>query len=287
MKYCLEVNNLSKTYSGSDFKLDQVSFSIPQGSIMGFVGENGAGKTTTINSILNTIKRDSGTIKIFGEALTEERMDIRNQIGVVFDAINFPETLNADKLALVFKDIYQQWDGDHFRNLLRRLQVPTHTAIKELSRGMTMKLATAVAMSHGAKLLLLDEATGGLDPIVREEMLDLFLEFVENEEHSILMSSHITSDLEKIADYITFMHDGKIVLSEAKDTLLYQYGIARCRAEQFHTLDKSEYVAHRQRGLQIEALIPDKNSFIKKHRDMIVDDVSIDEIMLLLVKGDS
>lgn len=287
MKYCLEVNNLSKTYSGSDFKLDQVSFSIPQGSIMGFVGENGAGKTTTINSILNTIKRDSGTIKIFGEALTEERMDIRNQIGVVFDAINFPETLNADKLALVFKDIYQQWDGDHFRNLLRRLQVPTHTAIKELSRGMTMKLATAVAMSHGAKLLLLDEATGGLDPIVREEMLDLFLEFVENEEHSILMSSHITSDLEKIADYITFMHDGKIVLSEAKDTLLYQYGIARCRAEQFHSLDKSEYVAHRQRGLQIEALIPDKNSFIKKHRDMIVDDVSIDEIMLLLVKGDS
>ncbi|AJS58479.1 ABC transporter ATP-binding protein [Paenibacillus sp. IHBB 10380] len=286
MNYCLEVKSLSKTYPGSNFSLDNVSFSIPQGSIMGFVGENGAGKTTTISSILNVVKRDSGMIKIFGEEMTEERTDILNNIGVVFDAINFPEALTANRLAAVFNDIYQKWDGDLFRNLIRRLQVPAHIKIKDLSRGMTMKLAVAVALSHGAKLLLLDEATSGLDPVVREEMLDLFLEFVENEEHSILMSSHITSDLEKIADYITFIHNGKIILTEQKDLLLYKYGIARCKVEQFQNLDKLEYLAYRKRGLQIDVLISNKGSFAKKHHEIIVDDVTIDEIMLLLVKGD-
>ncbi|WP_270168722.1 ABC transporter ATP-binding protein [Paenibacillus sp. SYP-B4298] len=286
MNYCLEVKNLSKAYSNSEFKLDHVSFSIPQGCIMGFVGENGAGKTTTISSILNTIKPDSGSIAIFGEELTDERTDLREQIGVVFDAINFPEALTARKLALVFRDIYRNWDDSLFQNLIRRLQVPADIAIKDLSRGMTMKLATAVAMSHGAKLLLLDEATSGLDPIVREEMLDLFLEFVEHEEHSILMSSHITSDLEKVADYIVFMHKGRVILSESKDDLMYNYGIARCKAEQFHALDQSEYVAYRKRGLQTEVLIPDKLRFSKEHHGIIVDDVTIDEIMLLLVKGD-
>jgi ABC-2 type transport system ATP-binding protein len=236
--------------------------------------------------ILNTIKRDSGTIKIFGEEMTDERTDIRNYIGVVFDAINFPGALTADKLSAVFQDIYREWDDALFRHLIRRLQVPAQIPIKDLSRGMTMKLATAVSMSHGAKLLLLDEATSGLDPIVREEMLDLFLEFVENEEHSILMSSHITSDLEKIADYITFIHKGKIILTEQKDTLLYKFGICRCKIDQFHTLDESEYVAYRKRGLQIEVLISDKDSFSKKHREFIIDNVTIDEIMLLLVKGD-
>ncbi|MFC4305972.1 ABC transporter ATP-binding protein [Cohnella boryungensis] len=286
MNYCLEVKNLFRTYPNSNFSLEDVSFSLPRGSIMGFVGENGAGKTTTMSMILNTIKRDSGTIKIFGEEMTDERTDIRNHIGVVFDAINFPGALTADKLSAVFQDIYREWDDALFRNLIRRLQVPAQIPIKDLSRGMTMKLATAVAMSHGAKLLLLDEATSGLDPIVREEMLDLFLEFVENEEHSILMSSHITSDLEKIADYITFIHKGKIILTEQKDTLLYKFGMCRCKADQFHTLDESEYVAYRKRGLQIEVLISDKDSFSKKHRDFIVDGVTIDEIMLLLVKGD-
>lgn len=261
MNYCLEVKNLSKTYPGSNFSLDNVSMSIPQGSIMGFVGENGAGKTTTINLILNTIKRDSGMIKIFGEEMTEEQTDIRNNIGVVFDAINFPEALTANRLAAVFKDIYQKWDGDLFQNLIRRLRVPAHIQIKDLSRGMTMKLATAVALSHGAKLLLLDEATSGLDPVVREEMLDLFLEFVENEEHSILMSSHITSDLEKVADYITFIHNGKVILTDQKDLLLYKYGIARCKAEQFQKLDKLEYLAFRKRGLQIDVLISDREEF--------------------------
>jgi ABC-2 type transport system ATP-binding protein len=286
MNYCLEVKNLFRTYPNSNFSLEDVSFSLPKGSIMGFVGENGAGKTTTMSMILNTIKRDSGTIKIFGEEMTDERTDIRNHIGVVFDAINFPGALTADKLSAVFQDIYREWDDALFRHLIRRLQVPAQIPIKDLSRGMTMKLATAVSMSHGAKLLLLDEATSGLDPIVREEMLDLFLEFVENEEHSILMSSHITSDLEKIADYITFIHKGKIILTEQKDTLLYKFGICRCKADQFHTLDESEYVAYRKRGLQIEVLISDKDSFSKKHRDFIVDGVTIDEIMLLLVKGD-
>jgi len=286
MKYSLEVSNLTKAYPGSDFRLDNVSFAVPQGSIMGFVGENGSGKTTTISCILNTLKPDSGVIKIFGEEMTDERTDIRDHIGVVFDAINFPEALTANKLASVFKDIYQHWDGGLFQHLLQRLQVPADTRIKDLSRGMTMKLATAVALSHGAKLLLLDEATSGLDPVVREEMLDLFLEFVEDEEHSILISSHITSDLEKIADYITFIHSGRIILTEDKDILLYQYGIARCTEDQFQSLDKSEYLSSRKRGFQVDVLISDKESFSRQHRDITVDNTTIDEIMLLLVKGD-
>ncbi|REJ11435.1 MAG: ABC transporter [Paenibacillaceae bacterium] len=286
MIYSLEVSNLSKRYPGATFSLDNVSFAVPQGSIMGFVGENGAGKTTTINCILNTLKPDSGVIKIFGEEMTEARTDIRNHIGVVFDAINFPETLTANRLASVFKAIYHHWDSDLFRQLIDRLKVPADVRIKDLSRGMTMKLATAAAFSHGARLLILDEPTSGLDPVVREEMLDLFLEFVENEEHSILMSSHITSDLEKVADYITFIHNGKIMLTEEKDALLYQYGIARCRSEQFQALDKSEYLAARKRGLQIDVLVPDKQRFSGQHRDITVDNATIDEIMVLLVKGD-
>ena len=284
MEYTLKVENLCKKYKKSDFGLDNVTFAVPQGTIMGFVGKNGAGKTTTINAILNIIHKDSGTVKLFGNELTDANSAVRNDIAVVFDVINFSQQLTVKKLENVLADIYTNWDSKRFAALLERFALPTTKKIKTFSRGMSMKLAIAVALSHEAKFLILDEATAGLDPVVREEILDIFLEFMEDETHAILMSSHITSDLEKVADYITFIDGGRIVLTEKKDTLIYDYGIARCRTAEFERVDSADYLAYRKRGLQIEVLLADRKAFAKKHPDIIVDHVKIDEILALLIQ---
>ncbi|WP_379141938.1 ABC transporter ATP-binding protein [Paenibacillus sp. sgz500992] len=286
MNHSLEIAGLTKTYSNSDFHLDNVSFSIPCGTIMGFVGENGAGKTTTIKSILNTVKKDSGTIKILGQVMTDKDIGIREDIGVVFDAASFSGVVTPNKLAKVMSGIYKQWNQGFFLNITSKFDLPMDRKIKEFSRGMTMKLAIAVALSHHPKLLILDEATSGLDPITREEILEVFLEFVEDESHSILMSSHITSDLEKIADFITFIHQGKIILTAKKDDLIYGYGVARCKIDQFNRIDKADRLAYRVKNFQTDVLVKDKKEFERKYDGIIVDNVSIDEIMLLLVKGE-
>lgn len=285
MNYSLEIENLSKTYPHSDFYLDNVSFSIPEGCIMGFVGENGAGKTTTISIILNTIKKDSGTVKVLGQEMDDNNTDVREDIGVVFDAINFSSALTPKKLSNVMAKVYKNWNQKFFIAITRKLDIPLDKKIKQFSRGMTTKLAITVALSHNPKLLILDEATSGLDPVVREEILDIFLEFVENENHSILMSSHITSDLEKVADYITFIHQGKIILTEKKDTLIYEYGIARCKSKQFSNLDKEDILSYRKKGYQVDVLVRDKKAFERKYDSIIIDNGTIDEIMLLLIKG--
>lgn len=284
MEFALQIDNLCKSYENASFQLQNVSFNIPKGSIMGFVGKNGAGKSTTINTILNILQRDSGTVTFFGNEMTDQSTAIRDEIGVVFDAVNFSGELTPHRLQKVLKDIYKNWDTSLFVSYLERFGIQKNKKIKTFSRGMTMKLSISVALSHKAKLLILDEATAGLDPVVREEMLDVFLEFVENEENAILISSHISSDLEKIADYITFIDDGAIILTEKKDTLIYEYGIARMKQSDFDTLDKAEYLAERKRGLQIEALVRDKNSFNKSHPDILVDSATIDEMLPLLTK---
>ncbi|MBP1904536.1 ABC-2 type transport system ATP-binding protein [Paenibacillus turicensis] len=286
MTYSLEIKNLTKTYPNSDYRLDHVSFAIPRGTIMGFVGENGAGKTTTMNAILNTIKKDSGTIKIFGREMDDKDKEIREQVGVVFDADNFPELLTPLQLSKVMAGTYTQWDQLFFLETAKRFNLNTRKKIKQFSRGMKIKLALTVALSHRPQLLILDEATSGLDPIVRDEILGVFLEFVEDENHSILMSSHITSDLEKIADYITFIHQGKVLLTENKDVLLYEYGIARCKAEQFQLIDRADMMAYKKRDYQIDVLVKDRKAFGQKYSGIIVDTGSIDEIMLLLIKGE-
>lgn len=286
MTYSLEIKNLTKTYPNSDYRLDNVSFAIPRGTIMGFVGENGAGKTTTMNAILNTIKKDSGTIKIFGREMGDKDKEIREQVGVVFDADNFPELLTPLQLSKVMAGTYTQWDQLFFLETAKRFNLNTRKKIKQFSRGMKIKLALTVALSHRPQLLILDEATSGLDPIVRDEILGVFLEFVEDENHSILMSSHITSDLEKIADYITFIHQGKVLLTENKDVLLYEYGIARCKAEQFQLIDRADMMAYKKRDYQIDVLVKDRKTFGQKYSGIIVDTGSIDEIMLLLIKGE-
>lgn len=282
----LELKNVSKEYKHSNFALDDISFALPYGAIMGYVGENGAGKTTTIGCILNTLTKDSGSIMLFGKEMSDKDTAIRENIGVVYDENFFPEYLNAEKLANVMRGLYANWDDKLYEKQLKEFSLNPKQKIKTYSKGMNMKLSIAVALAHKPKLLILDEATSGLDPIMRDEILDVFLDFVQDEEHSILLSSHITSDLEKVADYITFIHNGKIILTAKKDDLRYQYAVMRCKAEQFMSLDKKDIIAFRKRDYQIDVLINDKNSAERKYKDIVMDLVSIDEIMLLLVKGE-
>jgi len=280
----LVVKGLKKKYR--DFTLDDVSFNIPCGMIVGLIGENGAGKSTTINAILGLIKKDAGTISILGKKDNEIDNGIRNQIGVVFDGSNFPSVLSARKLNNVLKNIYSTWDENRYFSLLQKMSLPTDKKIKEFSKGMKMKLSIAVALSHHSKLLILDEATSGLDPVVRDDILDMFLDFVQDENNSILVSSHITSDLEKVADYIVFIHKGKVVFSKPKDELKYQYGIIKCGAAQFDAIDKEEIIAYRKQDYEWEVLVADRTAAQKKYPKAVIDPATIDEIMLLYVKGE-
>lgn len=284
MEPILQVKDLTKQYP--DFKLDHVSFSVPKGAIMGLIGENGAGKSTTINAILDLIRRDEGVVKFGGQELSSDSKSIKENIGVVFEGINFYETLTPEKIGRISASAYKQWDETLYNSYLKKLQLPPRKEIKTFSRGMKMKLGIAVALSHKPKLLILDEATGGLDPVMRDDILDLFLDFVQDEDHSILMSSHISTDLEKVADYITFIHKGKVLFCKQKDELRYHYGIIRCTTAQFDAIDKSEILAYRKRDYQWDVLVADKEKARRKYKASVVDDASIDDILLLYVKGD-
>lgn len=283
MDNILEVRNLTKQYA--DFTLDHVSFSIPKGTIMGLIGENGAGKSTTINAILDLIHKDDGTVTFWGQELSSTKQ-LKEDIGVVFDGINFYETLTAAKVGKISQAAYKQWHDLLYREYLNRFQLPTDKEIKTFSKGMKMKLCIAVALSHRPKLLILDEATSGLDPVMRDDILDVFLEFVQDEEHSIMISSHITTDLEKVADTITFIHQGKVLFCKAKDELLYHYGIIRCGAAIFDEIDKSEILAYRKEDYQWNVLVADKEKARRRYKNAVVDDAAIDDILLLYVKGE-
>lgn len=279
----LRVKDLSKQYN--EFKLDSISFSVPKGTIVGLIGENGAGKSTTINAILDLTKKDSGTVTFWGQELSSSKR-LKEDIGVVFDGINFYETLTPCKVGKISAAAYKKWDKCLYLNFLKRFSLPADKEIKTFSKGMKMKLGIAVALSHKPKLLILDEATGGLDPVMRDDILDVFLEFVQDENHSILMSSHITSDLEKIADYIVFIHQGKVLFFKTKDELRYRYGIIRCGAALFEKIDKTEILACRKEDYQWNVLVADKEQAKRKYKDAVVDDATIDDILLLYVKGD-
>ncbi len=282
MNDALTISGLTKTYK--DFMLNEVSFSVPCGSIVGLIGENGAGKSTTINAVLGLIQKEAGSICV----LDKEQLDseIKEQIGVVFDGNNYPEILSPKKLNRVMKKIYYSWEEHTFQSLLRKFSLPADKPIKQFSKGMKMKLAIAVALSHNSKLLVLDEATSGLDPVIRDDILDILLDFAQDETHSILISSHITTDLEKIADYIVFIHDGQVVFSKPKDDLIEQYGIIKCGAAQFDSLDKSDIVVYRKMDYEWQVLVADRATMKKKYPKALIDPATIDEIMLLYVKGE-
>lgn len=284
MDYILEVKDLEKKYT--DFTLDKISFSIPSGTIVGLIGENGAGKSTTINAILNLIKKDGGEIKVLGKEMTDSDTGMRNEIGVVFDGNNFYDTLTPRKIGNIMAKVYSNWDMSCFEDYLKRFQLPVSKEIKQFSKGMKMKFTIAVALSHNPRLLILDEATSGLDPIVRDEVLDIFLDFVQDETHAVLVSSHITSDLEKIADYITFIHKGKLIFSLSKDELIYNYGIIKCGREQFMKMDSDDIITYRKKDYEYEILVSDKTRMERKYKNCLMNDVTIDDIMLLYVKGE-
>ncbi len=281
MKYSLEIQNLTKKYPG--FTLDGVDFSIPNGTIMGLIGANGAGKSTTISACLGLIHKDSGTVRFWGEELTEAA---KEDIGVVFDSLHFYEPLTVVQTGKICKAAYQNWDDALFARYLKEFGLSEKKQIKELSKGMKMKLSIALALAHKPKLLILDEATSGLDPVVRDDILEVFLDFVQDESHSILMSSHITSDLEKVADYITFLHDGKLIFTLKKDTLRYEYGIIRCTEVELGTIVPSEILAKRREATQWSVLVADKEAAKRKYKNLVVDDATIDEVMLIYVKGE-
>lgn len=286
MDYILELKQVSKAFPKSNFTLDKVSFSIPYGTIMGFVGENGAGKTTTIGCILKTILKDCGTIKLFGKEMTDADTGLREKIGVVYDGDNFPGYLTAGELSKVMQGFYATWDQNLFQKYLIDFHLSSSQKIKSYSRGMTMKLAISAALAHHPQFLILDEATSGLDPIMRDEVLDVFLEFVQEEDHSILLSSHITSDLDKIADDITFIHNGKTIMTVSKNDLNSNFAVLRCEEGQFQTLDLADVLAYRKRGEQMDVLVTNRKEAQNKYKGLTVDHVSVDEIMLLLVKGE-
>ena len=284
MDAILQVEDLTKHYPG--FTLDHVSFSIPKGTIMGLIGENGSGKSTTIKSILGLTKKDGGTISILGTQEQDIDFGVRNKIGVVFDGNNYPEKMTPKQLSHFLSNIYTSWDEEKYFSMLARFSLPSNKKIKTFSCGMKMKLAIVAALSQNPELLIMDEPTSGLDPVMRDDILDVFLEFVQDENHSIMMSSHITTDLEKVADYITFIHQGKVIFSKKKDELRYHFGIIRCGASVFDQIDKKEVLAYRKTDYQWDVLVADKEKARRKYKNVVVDDARIDDIMLLYVKGE-
>lgn len=283
MEYAAVITNLTKQYES--FKLDSVSFSIPKGTIMGLVGQNGAGKTTLIKSILNLISTDGGECEILDKDSRRDEAKIKEEVGVVFDAHDFYDQFTALQVSSIMKQIYRSWDHEQFLHYMDTFQLPVKKKIKTYSKGMKAKFSIITALCHHPRLLILDEATSGLDPIVRNEILDIFMDFIQDEEHSILLSSHITSDLDKICDYITFIHDGRLIFSKEKDELIYNMGILRCREEDLSKLDPELILRYQKNSFGSEALISDKTAGRRALPDAVIDPAEIEDIMLFYVKG--
>ena len=285
MNSAIEVRGLCKHYR--DFSLRDVSFTVPGGSIMGFIGENGAGKTTTIKSILGLLHTDGGSISVLGRDPVTDRRAIGQDIGVVLDGSFFYEGMRAKDISAVMSRLHGRWDKETFASYCERFALPMEKPFKEFSKGMRAKLALTTALAHHPKLLVLDEATSGLDPVVRDEILDEFLAFIQDEEHAILLSSHITSDLEKVADYVTYLHRGRVAVSGAKDELLDTYGKLVCGRSELERVDPALLVGVRSGQFGCEALVKNRRAFARFHPELAVEPVSLEDIMVFTVKGDA
>ena len=274
----IEVRGLTKRYK--DFALEGLDLALPYGCVLGLVGENGAGKSTTIRLIMDALERDGGTVTVLGrDNRSREFLDLKEDIGVVLDETFVPEVINAKQLGKIMAGTYKNWDQAAYDGWIRRFELPLDKKFKDYSRGMTMKLGIAAALSHHPRLLLLDEATGGLDPMVREELLEVFADFAAEEGHAVLLSSHIVSDLERICDYIAFLHKGKLALCEEKDVLLDKYGILKCSREQLANIPEEAVHGKRVGTYGVEALV--EREFMP--RDAVVDRANLEDIILYMV----
>ena len=282
METILSLQNVTKKYK--NFTLDHVSFDIPRGMIFGLIGENGAGKTTTIQSILDLIKTDSGTIEIFGKDHCKDAKEIKQKLGVIMDGLNQNPYLKCGDLDKILGKIYRSWDSQRFFSYLDQFKLPREKKIKELSKGMNVKLNFAAALSYHPQLLLLDEATSGLDPVMRADILEILQEFVTDEQNSILMSTHITSDLDKIADYVLFLHEGKLMFLKSREAL-ESYGVLHCTEEFFRALAPEDYDAYLKEEFSYKVLVPDRYTMRTHFEGLLLDRATIEDIMLFYVKG--
>ena len=281
IKNVIELRNVVKDYG--DFKLDNVSFAVPEGSVCGFIGQNGAGKTTTINLILDVIKKDAGEVFLFGQPVDGKSASLREDVGVVFDEMGFHDFMTGKDINIMMKNIYKNWDEKVFFDYLKKFSLPSKKPCGKFSRGMRMKLQIAVALSHHAKLLVMDEPTSGLDPIVRNEMINIFREFVVEEDHTILLSSHITGDLEKIADEVVFIDGGKIVLSGNKDEILEKHGILKCKKNELSKISESLIVSFEESSFGAEVLVNDRHAAARLYPDMVIEPALLEQIMIFYV----
>lgn len=276
----IEIKNLTKRRGG--FAIENLSLTLPKGCIMGLVGENGAGKTTLIRLILGALQKDGGSIAVLGkESGGKDFRAVKENIGVVPDEIGLPDSMNAKLVGSVMRRIYKQWDGALYANYLQEMSLPAEQPFKDYSRGMKMKLGIAVALSHRPQLLILDEATNGLDPVARDEAIGRFAEFTRNEDHAVLISSHIVGDLEKICDYIAFMHKGRLLLCEEKDVLLETYGLLHCAAQTLADLPEGAVIGKRESPYSVEALV--RKDLLPA--GMPVSNASLEDIFVFMAKG--
>ena len=285
MEKIIEIKNLKKKYDDK-FELGEIDITIPKGVIVGLIGENGSGKTTLIKLMLNIIKSDNGEIKIFGKDNKRKEKEIKEDIGVVLDNMFFPELLNAKDINNSMKDIYKNWDSKLYFSYLKEFDLPDNKSLKSMSKGMRKKLEIATALAHKPKLLILDEPTSGLDPVIRNEVLDIFQKFIEDEEHGVLLSTHITSDLEHIADEIIFIDKGKKVLQKSRDEIIDNYGILKCDIDYFSNIAKKDIITYKKTKYAYEILVDDKEKTSKKYPSCVIDKITLEDLMVLVIKGE-
>lgn len=275
----IEIKNLTKRYKG--FTLDNLSLSLPNGCILGLIGENGAGKSTTIKLLLDMIHKDEGSIRIFGKENTDSSFALaKEDIGVVLDEVGIPECLNTKQIGKIMKNTYKNWDSATYEQLLYKFSLPENKEFKDFSKGTKMKMGIAIALSHNSKLLILDEATAGLDPVARDEVVEMLEDFTREENHSVLISSHIVSDLEKICDYVAFLHKGKLLLYEEKDRLLEEYGLIHCAKEKIANM-ASEYIKYKKENpYGVDAIVLRSGM----PADVEISPISIEELFVVMAK---
>ncbi len=285
MTNAIEIKDLVKNYD-SKFKLGEINLNIPSGMIIGLIGENGAGKTTLIKSILNILHPNNGSIKIFNKDSKKEENMIKEEVGVVLDDMFFPEILYVKDIHSIMKGVYKNWDSELFFNYLKEFDINLSKQIKSLSKGMRKKLEIATALSHHPKLLILDEPTSGLDPVIRNEVLEIFLKFISDEEHTILLSTHITSDLEHIADRIIFIDKGKIILEDSRDNIMDDYALLKCDIQDFEKIEKEDILSYIKNRYDYTILVKDIEKKKRKYENCVFDKITLEDLMVLMIKGE-
>ena len=284
MNNIIEIKKLTKKYP--NFTLGPIDLNIKEGEIIGLIGENGAGKTTLIKSILNILHPEYQSLKIFNQEFASNEDAIKEDIGIVLDNAFFPDSLTALDINNIMQGVYKNWDANLFQDYLKQFSLPKDKKIKELSKGMLKKLEITTSLAHKPKLLILDEPTSGLDPVVRSEVLDIFLNFIQEEDHTIILSTHITSDLEQIADEIIFINDGEIILNEKRDDIFDNYGILKCTIDEFDSINKEDIITYKKNKYNYEILVSNRDKIKKKYKNYVIDKITLEELMVLMLKGE-